>query len=213
MDATLETGKFQRYFDNASFLVRKLCYQEKQCLAYPVEYTWQCTSSGDLFHIRARERLSRSWYQEGSTDVLVWRRGRRYFTIFYRPRGRQVANWNVLMWKFNYCRRLKKLVKELKKRLTILGQMWDTWSVFPFILINLQTCCKAFLSPTLKRPNKAISRKVVVSTNIAETSLTIDGMVFVIDPGFVKQKMKKFDIVCNATNFLCYQCLNRVQSK
>ena len=37
-------------------------------------------------------------------------------------------------------------------------------------------------------PNWPSSRKVVVSTNIAETFLTINDIVYVVDPGFSKQK-------------------------
>jgi len=48
---------------------------------------------------------------------------------------------------------------------------------------------RIFESAPPTKENGAIGRKVVVSTNIAETSLTIDGIVFVIDPGFSKQKV------------------------
>ena len=34
-----------------------------------------------------------------------------------------------------------------------------------------------------------VFRKVVIATNIAETSLTIDGIFYVVDPGFVKQNV------------------------
>ncbi|OMH85218.1 Pre-mRNA-splicing factor ATP-dependent RNA helicase-like protein cdc28 [Zancudomyces culisetae] len=45
------------------------------------------------------------------------------------------------------------------------------------------------LQAKIFEPTPENSRKVILATNIAETSITIDGVVYVIDPGFCKQNI------------------------
>ena len=80
--------------------------------------------------------------------------------------------------------------KKIQKEIENLGQDVGEIKCIPLYSTlppNLQQ--RIFEPAPPKRANGAIGRKVVVSTNIAETSLTIDGIVFVIDPGFSKQKV------------------------
>ncbi|XP_011410574.2 PREDICTED: pre-mRNA-splicing factor ATP-dependent RNA helicase DHX15-like [Amphimedon queenslandica] len=81
------------------------------------------------------------------------------------------------------CKRIQREVENLGPEIGELKCI-PLYSTLP---PNLQQ--RIFEPPPPKRENGAVGRKVVVATNIAETSLTIDGVVFVIDPGFSKQKV------------------------
>lgn len=60
------------------------------------------------------------------------------------------------------------------------------------------------LQAKIFEPTPDGARKVVLATNIAETSLTIDGIVYVIDPGYVKENI--FNPATGMSNLVVVPC-------
>lgn len=54
------------------------------------------------------------------------------------------------------------------------------------IILPVYSSLPSEMQSKIFEPAEAGSRKVVIATNIAETSITIDGVYYVIDPGFAK---------------------------
>lgn len=57
------------------------------------------------------------------------------------------------------------------------------------IILPVYSALPSEMQTRIFEPAPSGSRKVVIATNIAETSLTIDGIYYVVDPGFVKQNV------------------------
>lgn len=70
----------------------------------------------------------------------------------------------------------------LFERMKALGPM-----VPELIILPVYSALPSEMQSKIFEPAPPGSRKVVLATNIAETSITIDGIFYVIDPGFVKQ--------------------------
>ncbi|RPB29380.1 P-loop containing nucleoside triphosphate hydrolase protein [Terfezia boudieri ATCC MYA-4762] len=70
----------------------------------------------------------------------------------------------------------------LYERMKALGS-----SVPELIILPVYSALPSEMQSKIFDPAPSGSRKVVIATNIAETSITIDNIYYVVDPGFVKQ--------------------------
>lgn len=72
----------------------------------------------------------------------------------------------------------------LQERLDHLGE-----GVPPLLILPIYSQLPSDLQAKIFEPAPAGTRKCIVSTNIAETSLTVDGILYVIDTGYGKMKV------------------------
>ena len=77
---------------------------------------------------------------------------------------------------------IEDMMEKINRRMVGLGSAVGELIVLP-IYANLPVDLQA----KIFEPTPAGARKIVLATNIAETSITIDNIVYVIDPGFCKQ--------------------------
>jgi len=59
--------------------------------------------------------------------------------------------------------------------------------IMELVICPIYSALPSDLQAKIFEPTPPNARKVILATNIAETSLTIDGIVYVIDSGFAKQ--------------------------
>ncbi|VDM96305.1 unnamed protein product [Thelazia callipaeda] len=156
MSATLDSGKFQNYFENCPLM-------SVPGRTFPVEIFYTPEPEKDYLEAAIRTVVQIHVCEEVEGDILLFLTGQEEIE--------------------EACKRIKREIDNLGHEIGELKCI-PLYSTLP---PNLQQ--RIFESPPPKRPSGAIGRKCVVSTNIAETSLTIDGVVFVIDPGFSKQKV------------------------
>ncbi|KAI9017014.1 P-loop containing nucleoside triphosphate hydrolase protein [Gaertneriomyces semiglobifer] len=160
MSATLDAGKFQKYFNDAPLLV-------VPGRTFPVEIYYTPEPERDYLEAAIRTTLQIHTCEDPG-DILVFLTGEEEIE--------------------DACRKIRAEANSMIQQSP--QQVGDVKVVPLYSSLPPAQQQRIFDEPPPPRfAGGPAGRKIVVSTNIAETSLTIDGIVYVIDPGFAKQKV------------------------
>ncbi|KAF9785477.1 P-loop containing nucleoside triphosphate hydrolase protein [Thelephora terrestris] len=163
--ATLDTHKFQQYFGTDEHSLAPLFVIQGR--THPVEVIHAQEQEPDYITdaIRTVLRIHR---MEGEGDILLFLTGQEEVD--------------------NACKGIMTGAQDLLKQ--------NPSAVGPLVCIPLYASLDAEQQervfdppPPRRNPGGPAGRKVVVSTNIAETSTTVDGIVYVVDSGVSKQSV------------------------
>ncbi|KAJ3218490.1 hypothetical protein HDU67_005292 [Dinochytrium kinnereticum] len=160
MSATLDAGKFQNYFHNAPLLV-------VPGRTFPVEIYYTPQPEQDYLEAAIRTVLQIHTCEDPG-DILVFLTGEDEIEDAARKINGELQH--LIQAQPDHIGDLKVITLYSSLPPAMQQRIFDD-------------------PPPPRKPGGPPGRKCVISTNIAETSLTIDGIVYVIDPGFSKQKV------------------------
>ena len=177
----MDAEKFSEYFDDAPVYYGTRCLHVIGLIGsspitvpgrrYPVDIHYTPQPEANYLHA-AITTVFQIHTTQPKGDILV------FFTVSANPPPHSI----IFTGGFQGQEEIEAAHENLQETARALGNKIAELIICP-IYANLPSDMQA----KIFEPTPEGARKVVLATNIAETSITIDGVVFVIDPGFVKQ--------------------------
>lgn len=162
--ATMDAEKFSKFFGGAPIF-------EIPGRTFPVDIQYMKSPPEDYVEATVRQAMTIHLSQPPG-DILIFLTGEDDIT----------ATCTVLEERFTQIR------EQHRERTKGTSAAMDDASVPPYVLLPLYSQLSAELQAKIFE-SAADTRKIIVSTNVAETSLTVDGVRYVIDCGFCKMKV------------------------